>query len=71
MAALSAVGGWIEIVKPEPGINMTEPLLTLMWVGGDFFSLTTSPSFLPTIGTSLPTSVRESNGASGFLSQDK
>src|SRR5579864_411928 len=36
-----------------------------MWLGGDFFSLMTSPLFLPTIRTSPPTIVRESNGAPG------
>src|SRR5215813_13373307 len=36
-----------------------------MWLGGDFFSLMTSPLFLPTIRTSPPTIVCESNGAPG------
>ena len=46
-------------------INITEPSYTLMRLGGDFFSLMISPSFLPTIKTSPPTIVCESNGAPG------
>src|SRR5215469_6237455 len=36
-----------------------------MWRGGDFFPLTTSPLFSPTIRTSPPTMVSESNDAPG------
>src|SRR5258708_5958978 len=50
------------------GINITKPLETLTWLCGDFFSFTSSPLFMPTMRTSVP-STSGRKGAPGTRMQ--